>query len=130
MIEKCFLILILSFIFVIFAVPSNAKIMFPLYCIFHGIAMGGINSALINMIFDYAPYENRADALAISQAASGVVGFLTTLAVSPLVAFIQRKGIRILGFSLYAQQVVTIISLVIIVFVIIYVKSLFKTKKV
>lgn len=130
MIEKCFLILILSFIFVIFAMPSNAKIMFPLYYIFHGIAMGGINSALINMIFDYAPYENRADTLAISQAASGVSGFLTTLAVSPLVASIQSKGISILGCSLYAQQVVTVISLVIIVFVIIYVKSLFKTKKV
>lgn len=129
MLEKCFFVLIIALVCVIFAVPSNGKIMFSLYYIFHGIAMGGINSALINLIFDYAPYEKRADALAISQAASGLAGFLTTLLISPLVADIQSKGIAVFGFSIYAQQIVTAISLVIIAFAIIYVKRLFKTKK-
>ena len=128
MIEKCFLVLILSFICVIFSVPSNGKIMFLLYYIFHGIAMGGISSALINMIFDYAPYENRADALAISQATAGVTGFLTTLAISPLVSNIQKSGNVVFGIHLYAQQVVTVISLIVIVFAIIYIKIFFKKK--
>lgn len=129
MIEKCFLVLLFSLICVIFSVLSNGKIMFMLYYIFHGIAMGGINSALINLIFDYAPYEKRADALAISQAASGLAGFLTTLAISPLVAAIQSKGITVFGHAVYAQQIVTGISFVIIIFAIIYVKRLFKTNK-
>lgn len=123
MIEKCFLFVLVAFGFIIFTVPSNGKIMFILYYLVHGIAMGGINSALINMIFDYTPYENRADALAISQAASGVTGFLTTLCMSRLVAYIQSNNNRIFGINVYAQQVVSIISFVIILVAIIYVRT-------
>lgn len=98
MIEKCLMIFGASLLCVVFAVPSNGKIMFTLYYILYGIAMGGVNSALINMIFDYVPHENRADSLAVSQALSGVTGFLTTLAVNPIVDYIQNNGNKILAF--------------------------------
>ena len=51
MIEKCFIFLGLSQLCVIFAVPSTGKIMFILYNVLHGIALGGINSAL-NCLYD------------------------------------------------------------------------------
>lgn len=129
MIEKCFILLAVSNICVIFAVPANGQIMFTLYYIFHGIAMGGINSALINMVFDYAPYKNRADSLAICQAASGTFGFLTTLCISTLVSYIQSKGNVFLGISMYAQQAITVISLVFTVVAIVYVRSVFINKQ-
>ena len=129
MIEKCFIFMILSKIFVIFAVPSTGKYMFILYYVFNGIAHGGINSALINLIFDYVPSEKRADSLAITQAIAGLTGFLTTLLISPLVSYIQQNGNMIFGVHIYAQQVVTIIGAIFVILAVIYIRSVFIKKR-
>lgn len=123
MTEKCFLFLGLAQLCSLFAVPSNGIIMFSLYYFFYGIAMGGINSALINLIFDYVAPEKRSDSLAITQAASGVVGFLTTVCLSPLILLIQKNNNRLLGIHIYAQQICTAISLLFTVILIIYVRN-------
>ena len=125
MIEKCFIFLGLSQLCVIFAVPSTGKIMFILYNILYGIALGGINSALINLIFDYVPYETRADSLAVTQAFAGLAGFLATLCISPLVSYIQQNNNSIFGFPIYAQQFVSIIALVFTALTIIYARVAF-----
>ena len=129
MLEKCLIFLALGQVCAAMAVPSNGLVMFILYYAFHGVAMGGINSALVNLIFDYVEPEKRSNSLAITQAASGLVGFLTTLCMSPLVAAIQANGNKILGIPLYAQQVVTVISLVFTIFAIIYTRAVLIKKK-
>ena len=131
MLEKCFIFSALAHTCVIFAFPSAyGKIMFGLYYLLHGIALGGINSALINLIFDYVETEKRADSLAITQALAGLIGFLTTLCVSPLISLIQKNGNSIFGLHIYAQQFVSIIALMFTVLAILYIKNIFiKTKK-
>ena len=62
MIRLCFLVMACGFLINAFAMPSNGKVIFVLFNIFHGIALGGINSALVNLVFDYAPVEMRSDA--------------------------------------------------------------------
>lgn len=125
MIEKCFIFLGLSQISIIFAVPSTGKVMFILYNALHGIALGGINSALINLIFQYVPSEKGAEALAITQAVAGLAGFTTTLCASPLVSYIQNNGNSILGLPIYAQQFVSIIALVFTILAIFYTRFVF-----
>lgn len=39
--------------------------------------MGGINSTLTNLIFDYVVLEKRSDSLVISETVSGLAGFYT-----------------------------------------------------
>lgn len=123
MIEKCLIFLGVSQLCALFAVPSNAKVMFALYYFFYGIAMGGINSALINLIFDYVPFQRRSDSLAMVQAISGVAGFLTTVCVSGLVSMIQKNNNSLFGISIYAQQVCSAISIVFTVLAIVYVRK-------
>lgn len=91
----------------VFTVPSNGKVFYTAYYVLTAIAMAGINSSITNLILDYAPYELRTEALALHHTVYGLTGFLTTLAVSPLVAHIQNNGNRFLGLPLYAQQVVS-----------------------
>lgn len=129
MIEKCFIFMAISQICVIFAVPATGKAMFILYNVFHGIALGGINSALINLIFDYVPQEKRADSLAITQALAGFTGFLTTLCISPLVSYIQKNGNTVFGLPIYAQQLITTIALIFTVVAIFYTRVVFIKKK-
>ncbi len=130
MISRCILILVFAHTFIVFAVPSNGFIMFILYYVAHGIAMGGINSALINMVFDYAPYEIRSDAVAITQSVAGVTGFMTTVLVSPLVTYIQSSGNTLFGINIYAQQFLSLISVILAFTAFIFVKTIRNEEKI
>jgi hypothetical protein len=100
-----------------------------LYYIFHSIAMGGTNSALINLTFDYVPFETRSDSLAICQAISGVIGFLSTLGFSALLDFIQKNGFELFGIQIYAQQLLAAFSVVWFVFTALFVRFVILKKK-
>ena len=123
MTEKCLIFLGVSQLCALFAVPSNGMVMFALYYFFYGVAMGGINSALINLVFDYVAPEKRSDSLAIAQAVSGLVGFLTTVCLSPLVTSVQKCNNTISGVHIYAQQLCTLISLAFTAVSILYVRK-------
>lgn len=112
MMEKCLLIMAISYLCIAFATPATGIVALALYYIFHSIAMGGTNSALINLTFDYVPFETRSDSLAICQAISGVIGFLSTLGFSALLDFIQKNGFELFGIQIYAQQLLAAFSVV------------------
>ena len=125
MVSICFGIAGLSFLTITFCSPSfgtaNGYIMFSLHYILYGIAMGGINSSLINLCYDYAPVEKRVGALAITQAISGVIGFLVAALFGLLVDKIQANGNSLLGLNAYAQQVVSVIGVIFSCLAMIYV---------
>lgn len=130
MLRLCFAVAALGFLINAFCIPENGKIIYTLYYICNAIAMGGINSALINLCYDYVEEEKRADALAISLAIAGVFGFFATLAVSPLVTYIQTNDNTIFGIHAYAQQVLSVIAFIMTVLTILYVSVfLVKLKK-
>ncbi len=129
MIEKCFFLLAVGYVCAAIAAPANGRVMFALYFIFHGIAQGGINSALTNMIFDYVREQERSDSLAVCQAAAGSLGFVATLTVSPLVTLIQQNGDTVFGLPLYAQQVMSGMALLLILAAILYVRIFLLKKK-
>ena len=106
----CLGIATLAHLFAAFTTPSNGIIMFSLYSMLYYISQGGIGSGLINICFEYMPYSKRADFMAFAQALAGLAGFLTTLAISPLVTYIQQNGNTFLGINVYAQQVTSVIS--------------------
>ena len=114
---------------VVFATPQNGKVLFILYYVVHGVAMGGINSAFVNLIFDYVPVEKRADSLSVTQAAAGTVGFITALCASPVVSAMQQNGNRIFGFTVYAQQLLSAVSAAITLLLIVFVRKAIINKK-
>lgn len=119
LIEKCFLIFAASLLCMVFANGSIGVIMYIIYTLLQGIAMGGINSSLMNMVFDYAPADKRADALVVSQSASGVAGFLTTLGTSFIFDKLQSS---LEGSGIYAQQILSAVGFVIIILATVYVR--------
>lgn len=108
--KKCFLVLGAAFLCAALATPANGLIMFSLYYILHGIALGGASSAMFNIVFDYAPPENQTDAWAVCQSLAGLSGFVTTLVFGVVLGVIQQNGSRILGMTIYAQQLFSLIS--------------------
>jgi Na+/melibiose symporter-like transporter len=130
MVEKCFGFLAVANLCVVFATPANGKVMFLFYYLFHGIVLGGINSALTNLIFERVNEQKRADALAFTQAVAGLSGFLTTLIISPVVALIQQNSNRVFGLPVYAQQFVSAAAFLLTVLAIVYTRCVFIKKEI
>ena len=120
MMTVCFSFLALSYLIMMFTVPSNGKVMYIIYMVIYSIATSGITSAILNITYDYVEYDNRTPALAISGAAGGIFGFISTLAVSPLVTHIQDNGNKFLGMNVYAQQVLSALALLLLIGLICY----------
>ena len=116
----CFSIASAAYGINIFTNPSNGKVLYFIYHVLYCIAMAGINSAMMNLIYDYVDHEKRTSALALKQTFSGFVGFFTTLILSNLFNYIQKSGNRFLGISVYAQQVMSAISFLITIVLLIY----------
>ena len=121
MVRLCLLIAGLGFLVNVFTVPANGAVFYTVYYALSAVAMGGINSALTNLVFDYVAPATRSNALALSQAVSGVAGFVTTLVVSGLVTYIQDSGNTLFGMSVYAQQVVSAIAFIFTMAAVVYV---------
>ena len=121
MLQICFTIAGIAFLVNSFCRPENGRVVYPIYYTLNAIAMGGINSALINLCYDYVTPEKRTDALAVSLAISGVCGFLTTLAVSPIVSAVQANSNIVFGMNVYAQQLLSVLAFVMTMLTMLYV---------
>lgn len=129
MVSICLGIAGVGFLVNVFTVPENGRVFYTLYYALYAVAMGGINSALTNLVFDLVKTDMRSNALALSQAVSGFVGFLTTVVVSRLVSYIQENGNIFLGMYLYAQQVVSAIAVLFTVLAVLYVLFFLRKSK-
>jgi Na+/melibiose symporter-like transporter len=123
MLNICFIIMLAAFTINVFTVPQNGKVFYTVYYMLSAIAMAGINSATINLIYDYVDKGKRIGALALNSTLAGFAGFFTTLAVSPLVSYIQSNGNKFLGLNVYAQQVVSAIAAILLIGLIIYLNT-------
>lgn len=124
----CFAVEAVAFGINTFTLPTNGKAVYFIYYVFYCIGQAGINSSLINLIFDYVKEEQRTSALALNQTIYGLSGFLITLALSPILAVIQRNGNSVFGIPLYAQQLFSLFSAVVSLGLIAYI--LFVVKKI
>lgn len=82
-----------------------------IFYIFYAVTLAGMNSGVMNVIFDYVDREKRNGAVAILYTAGGLVGFIATLAVKPIVDYVQENGNSFLFFDhIYAQQILSVLG--------------------
>lgn len=126
MLNICFVLELLAFVVSMFTVPSNGMIFYAVYYMLSAMGMAGINSGAINLIYERVSKEKRVCALALKNTLAGLAGFATTLIFSLLVERIQANGNRFLGLDVYAQQVTSAISAIVVVITIIYLNTVVK----
>lgn len=120
MLRICFGLMGAAFLANMFTVPANGKVMYLIYTALYSMAMGGVNSASTNLAFDYALPEQRSAVLSVYSSVGGLAGFLATLLVSPLVAHIQASGNQLFGLPVYAQQVMSACSAILMGVLLVY----------
>lgn len=122
----CFSAEVLAFGINIFTLPSNGKYFFFAYYLLHSVGMAGINSAVINLIYDYFGTEQRTSVLAIQQTCAGLSGFFAVLLLSPVVSFIQRSKPMIFGERIFAQQILSLFSCLLTGLIILYLSTVIR----
>ena len=120
MMNLCLCFFLVAYAIKMFTVPENGHVMVILYTIVYAIGSASINSTKINLVYECVESEHVMPAIAVENALAGIVGFFTTLAISPLVSYIQNNGNRFLGMNVYAQQVVSAIGFVLVGITLIY----------
>ena len=86
--------------------------------------MAGINSGVINLIYDYVVPEDRATAMGVKNALGGILGFLAALLSGFILGKIQAVGgLKIFGLTLYAQQVLALFSFAVTIILIVYMRT-------
>jgi len=126
MLNICFSVMIVAY----FLNAFGGRAAYISYHVLNAIAMAGINSGTINLIYDYTPPSRRTGALAIKNTVAGFVGFFTTLAAKPLVDSIQDAGNRFIFLeNVYAQQVLSFLAMAMTVVLVVYLNLVVKKIK-
>ena len=118
-----FCIVAIGFLAMFFTRPET-KWLYLAYVCLHAFAMAGINSGVINLIYDYVVPEDRAIAMGIKNALGGILGFFTALLSGFTLGKIQSAdGLSVFGVTLYAQQLLALASCVATVLLIVYMRT-------
>ncbi len=119
----------LSYFIAIFTAPQNGSVLYPIFIIVFYIGLGGYNVSDTNILLATVPEAQQTSALSLNAAASGVITFFTTVAASPLIEFMQSRGNEIFGFTVYAQQILSVFASLLYFAAAICMKALVKTSE-
>ena len=93
-----------AYLLITLATPENGFWMILAYNIVSTFGNAGMVVGMDPILFDVIPEEYRASALSLKSIVCGVVSFFGTLAMTPLLNYIQASGNKFLGIDMYAQQ--------------------------
>ena len=113
----------LGFIAIVFTTPKT-RWLYVVYSCLNGFAMAGINSGVINLVYDYVKPAERTTAIGTKNAICGIFSFLVALLSGAILSKIQESGGSVLlGFNMYAQQFLSLLSLLITLLTILYMQT-------
>lgn len=118
-----------SFAAGIFTTPATRYLIIVhtfLYC----TCFAGMSVNLLNIAYSYVPKEYFVHVSAFKNSLGGVCGFLASLGAGALLKHIQANGNTFLGIHVYGQQVLALISFILVVIAICFTKFVIEKEKV
>ena len=98
-----------------------------IYSILYSVSFAGTNQNSYNITYSYVKSDYIVQAMAINRSISGILGFCAALVGSRILQTIQNAGNTFLGIPVYGQQILSAISLLIILMAILF--SVFVVEK-
>ena len=127
--ELAMILCVIAFAFNVITTPTTRWLVIG-YSIFFNVAMAGSNQNMFSITYSYVDSKYFVQASAIKNSIGGLCGFCASLLASKLLSFIQENGNTLFGIPVYGQQVLSLISLVIVVIAIIYTHLVISKQKV
>jgi len=98
--------------------------------ILYSCCMAGTNQNSFNITYSYIDSKYITQAMAIKNCIGGVCGFGASLIAGRVLSYIQEKGNSLLGVPIYGQQVLSAVSLILVVAAIIFLSKVIEKQKV
>ena len=103
-----------SYLMVSLAAPGRGFVFFILYYAIQAIGTAAISIGIDTMVLDIVPETQRVSAMATRSVIIGPIAFLTTIVMTPFLTFVQGRGNMMFGRTVYAQQIMGVMSFVVI----------------
>ena len=100
------------------------------YVVLHNCSLAGTNQNSFNIAYSYVDSKYITQAMAIKNSIGGICGFFASLAGGKILSVIQANGNTLFGMPVYGQQVLALISVVMLVVAIIYIRKVIAKQKV
>lgn len=113
----------------IFTTPSLWWLV-VLYTIVYNVSCAGTSQNLINLTYNYVDRKYFVQASAIKFSISGLCGFAASMVGSRILDAVQKNGNTLLGATVYGQQVLSAISLTLVLIGILFVKLVMEKQKI
>ncbi len=106
----------------IFTTPDT-RFLVIVYTILYNVSMACMNGNIVNITYSYVDSRYFAEASAIKNSIAGLFGFGASLLggwILDLVQTNQDKIAEVVGFTIYGQQVLSVISLVLLIITVLF----------
>ena len=113
-IELALLLAAIGFGFMIFTSPTSRWLVVG-YTLFFSMSMAGLNQNLMNITYSYVDSKYFVQASALKNSIGGLFGFGASLLGSRILTSIQANGNTVFGLPLYGQQLLSAISVILLV---------------
>ena len=118
-----------GFLFNMFARPETWWL-YIVFAILNNVSVAGLGQNMDNVCYSYVESDYLVQALAIKNSIGGIVGFLATLGASAVVDYIQSNNNMIFGMHIYAQQLLSCVSMVLLVIGALYCNKVIRKQKI
>lgn len=130
---KCYkLALILSavgFAFNIFTTKSTWWCI-VLYTVFYNVSVAGTNQNSHNITYSYVKKDYIVQAMAIKSSIAGILGFCASICGSRILSAVQNNNNTVFGIHIYGQQLLSAISVIIIITAVIFIKKVIEKQEI
>ncbi len=113
-VELALLVAIAAFLFGM-ATGGPLRWFIIVHTLLYNICLAGVKANLVNMTYSYVDQRYFVEASALKNSLSGLAGFLASLGGSRLLSHIQESGNRLWGIPVYGQQVLALISTLLLI---------------
>lgn len=93
-----------------FTAPSS-RWLIVIYSVLYNVSLAGSNQNGYNMTYSYVEPSLMVQAMAVKYSVGGIAGFCASLAGSRILKAVQASGNRIGGVTVYGQQILLALSL-------------------
>lgn len=101
-----------------------------LFTILYNCSQASTNQNSFNITYNYVDYKYISQAMAIRNSIAGICGFAASIIAGKILGIIQANENQVFGVHIYGQQLLSAISLVIVVIAILFTKKVIEKQKV
>lgn len=108
---------------------KSTRFLIVVHTLLYQCCLAGTNQNSFNMSYSYVEEEYITQAMAIKNSIGGICGFGASVIAGQVLNYVQKNGNQIGDIQIYGQQVLSMISLILVIITILFIKNVMDKNK-